>query len=228
VTPEKRQRLLLAALGVLALIAAWRYFIGPALGGFGGGDAGTPPPRRISSSLNEEGGSPAAGPPTLPGARSGAAVPADVPADRALELDVAALAARQGTFTPGRDPWRFGHIPPPPPTPEEIEARRQAALVAEQQRKMQEEAQKQAEVRALNPPPPPPPQPPQFTMKFLGSFGPPRARLAVFNDGKTIYNVREGGVLQGKFVVAHIGVESVDIKFVGFPDTPPQRLAPGR
>ena len=73
-----------------------------------------------------------------------------------------------------------------------------------------------------------PPQPPQFTLKFLGSFGPPQARLAVFSDGKTIYNVREGGVLQGKFVVARIGVESADIKFVGFPDYPPQRLAPGR
>jgi hypothetical protein len=79
-----------------------------------------------------------------------------------------------------------------------------------------------------NPPPPPPPQPPPFTLKFLGTFGPPQARIAVFSDEKSIYNVREGGVLQGKFLVARIGLESADIQFVGFPDVPPQRLAPGR
>ena len=31
---------------------------------------------------------------------------------------------------------------------------------------------------------------------------------------------REGDVLEGKFVVAQIGYESVDIRFVGFPDWP--------
>ena len=71
------------------------------------------------------------------------------------------------------------------------------------------------------------PKPPQFTMSYLGSFGPPDKRLAVFTDGKTIYNTQQGDVLEGKFIVAHIGYESVDIRFVGFTDWPAQRLAVG-
>jgi len=72
------------------------------------------------------------------------------------------------------------------------------------------------------------PKPAPFTMNYLGSFGSPQKRLAVFTDGKTIYNAQEGEVLEGKFIVAHIGYESVDIQFVGFPDWPAQRLAVGR
>jgi hypothetical protein len=71
------------------------------------------------------------------------------------------------------------------------------------------------------------PKPPPFTMSYLGSFGPPSRRIAVFSDGKTIYNALKGEVLAGKFIVAEIGYESVDIRFVGFPDWPPQRLAVG-
>ena len=72
------------------------------------------------------------------------------------------------------------------------------------------------------------PRPQPFTMNYLGNFGSPQKRLAVFTDGKTIYNAQEGEVLEGKFIVAHIGYESVDIQFVGFPDWPAQRLAVGR
>jgi hypothetical protein len=222
----KRQKVLLGVLGVLLLMTVWRYFLSPLLAG--GGDP-APEARRIGGTVSEEGGAPAASPRVLPGARAGSRpVASDVPTDRALDLDVAALQAKPHTYTPGRDPWRFGAIPPPPPTPEEIAARKQAEAIAAQQRAAEEAARKVAEQQALNPPPPPPPQPPPFTLRYLGSFGPPRARIAVFSDGKTIYNVREGGVIQGKFVVAHIGFESVDIQFVGFPDTPAQRLSPGR
>jgi hypothetical protein len=43
-----------------------------------------------------------------------------------------------------------------------------------------------------------------------------------------VYNVREGGEFQGKFKLVKIGYESVDIKFLGFPDTPAFRKAVGR
>ena len=72
------------------------------------------------------------------------------------------------------------------------------------------------------------PKPPPFTLSYLGSFGPPSRRLAVFSDGKTIYDVQQGETIQGKFIVSQIGYESVDIKFVGFPEWPAQRLAVGR
>jgi hypothetical protein len=79
----------------------------------------------------------------------------------------------------------------------------------------------------LPPPPPLGPQPPPVDVTFLGSFGPPTRRIAVFTDGKTIYNAERGDTLSGKFVVHAIGFESVDLTFVGFPDVPPERLAVG-
>ena len=63
-------------------------------------------------------------------------------------------------------------------------------------------------------------------MRYLGSFGPRDRRIAVFEDpaGGGVFNAREGETLQGKFIVDKIGYESVDLRFVGFPDEPPRRL----
>jgi hypothetical protein len=123
---------------------------------------------------------------------------------QALKLDLDALARSESEIEIGRDPFRFAAPPPPPPPPPA-------------------------------PPPPPPappppplgPQPPPVDVTFLGSFGPPTRRIAVFTDGKTIYNAERGDTLSGKFVVHAIGFESVDLTFVGFPDVPPERLAVG-
>jgi hypothetical protein len=68
------------------------------------------------------------------------------------------------------------------------------------------------------------PRPADFTMEYLGNFGPKEKRIAVFSDGKDVHNAREGDVIDQKFIVARIGLESVDIKFVGFPDWPAKRL----
>ena len=224
-SPERRQKVLLGVLGVLVLVVLWRYLLGPMLAG--AADP-APPPRPRAAALGEDAGE-VAGPPVLPGARGGE-VPDDIPSDRALELDVAALEAAPRNYKPGRDPWRFGEVPPPPPTPEEIAERKRRAEEEQARQRAAAEAARiqaeQAEQLALQPPPPP--QPPPFTLTYLGSFGPPGRRIAVFTDDKdNIYNVKEGGVLQGKFLVAHIGYESVDIQFVGFPDAPTRRLAPG-
>jgi hypothetical protein len=74
---------------------------------------------------------------------------------------------------------------------------------------------------------PPKPVPPPVDVVYLGSFGSEKRRLAVFSDGKAIFNVLEGGVLNQKFVVVRIGFDSVEVGFVGFPDAPPERLAVG-
>jgi hypothetical protein len=73
------------------------------------------------------------------------------------------------------------------------------------------------------------PKPPPVTLKYLGSFGPAARRVAVFADenGENLYNARAGEVLEGKFIVDRIGYESVDLKFVGFPDEPARRLPIG-
>src|SRR4029078_2302220 len=123
------------------------------------------------------------------------------------------LAVPPRSFTPGRDPWRFGEIPPPPPQPPpppptaaELAARTAAEQAAARPRA---EAERLAEIERNTPKPPP------FTLKYLGYFGPANARIAVFSDDKgAVYNVREGGEFQGKFILARIGYESVDIKFV--------------
>jgi hypothetical protein len=125
---------------------------------------------------------------------------------QAVRLDLAALEGASTEIEIGRDPFRFAAPPPPPPPPP----------------------------RPAPPPPPPAPpppptgpQPPPVDVTFLGSFGPPQHRIAVFSDGKTIYNASRGETLGGKFVVHSIGFESVGLTFVGFPDVPPERLAVG-
>jgi hypothetical protein len=124
---------------------------------------------------------------------------------QASTLDLAALEGSSAELEVGRDPFRFAAPPPPPrpapPPPPPFEP----------------------------PPPPPPmgPQPPPVDLTYLGSFGSPARRIAVFSDGKTIYNALRGETLGGKFVVHAIGYESVDLTFVGFPDVPPERLAVG-
>jgi hypothetical protein len=74
------------------------------------------------------------------------------------------------------------------------------------------------------PPPPPPPTPPQFTMKFIGVFGRPENPIAAFTRESEIVNARVGDVIDGKFVLRRIGIESVEIGYVGFPPDRTQRI----
>ena len=68
-----------------------------------------------------------------------------------------------------------------------------------------------------------------MTLVYLGSSGMEKRRIAVFADaaGENLYNVRVGETVEGKFIVDRIGYESVDLKFVGFPDEPAKRLPIG-
>lgn len=137
-----------------------------------------------------------------------------------VELRLAELEGQARALTVGRDPFRFGPFPPPPPPPpptrEELARRRQEA---EERRLAAQEALRLAAI----------PKPPPVTLVYLGSFGTEKRRIAVFADaaGENLYNVRVGEVVEGKFIVDRIGYESVDLKFVGFPDEPAKRLAIG-
>jgi hypothetical protein len=66
------------------------------------------------------------------------------------------------------------------------------------------------------PPPPPPPVPPQFTWKFIGMFGRPQNPIATFAKEGEIVNARAGEIIEGKFILRRIGIESVEIGYVGF------------
>ncbi len=132
--------------------------------------------------------------------------------DRVIELHVDQLDPTPHELKVGRDLFRFAPPPPPPPPPppsaEDLEVRRRQAA-------------EQARLAAI-------PHPPPFDLTYLGSFGPAAKRIAVFSDaGGNVIDVHEGTTIGGKFIVDHIGYESVDIKFVGFPDLPAQRLGIG-
>jgi hypothetical protein len=76
-------------------------------------------------------------------------------------------------------------------------------------------------------PPPPPPTPPQFTYKFIGTFGRPQSPIATFTRDGEIVNARVGDVIDGKFILRRIGIESAEIGFINFPPTQTQRIPLG-
>jgi hypothetical protein len=78
------------------------------------------------------------------------------------------------------------------------------------------------------PPPPPAPVPPPFTYKFIGVFGPARSPIATFARDGEIVNARVGDIIEGKFILRHIGIESAEIGFVGFPPDQRQRIPLGQ
>lgn len=198
-----RERRLVQILVLLAAVAGLRILY----------LAATPPPAAAPA------GTPAAfaGPGGAARPRQGKVV--ELPSEVvALETDRLEIEPRD--LTSGRDPFRFGPPPPPPapppPTREELERRRREE--EERLRSLDEERR----LAAI-------PKPPPVTLTYLGSFGPERKRVAVFADesGENLYNARAGDVLEGKFIVDRIGYESVDLKFVGFPDEPARRLPIG-
>lgn len=83
-------------------------------------------------------------------------------------------------------------------------------------------------VVAPPPPPPLPPVPPAFTYKFLGTFGPRSNPIATFSGNGEIVNARVGDTIDNKFILRAIGVESVDIGYVGFPPDVKARVALGQ
>lgn len=148
-------------------------------------------------------------------ARTARATGGEIP-ERIDELRVDRLDPHARDLRVGRDPFSFAPVappPPPPPSPEELARRREQE---EERRRLAQERALEALI----------PRPPEIDLRFLGSFGPRRQRIAVFADasGSNVYNAREGDTLAGKFTVEKIGFESVDLAFVGFPDVPARRL----
>jgi hypothetical protein len=121
------------------------------------------------------------------------------------------LETQSGSYRSERNLFAYKEPPPPPPPPP-------------------------PKVVQLPPPPPQPvlppqpvaPVPPAFTYKYIGTFGTPGNPIATFSGNGQIVNVRVGETIDGKFILRGIGIESVEIGFVGFPSDAKTRIAVGQ
>jgi hypothetical protein len=78
------------------------------------------------------------------------------------------------------------------------------------------------------PPPPPEPVPPAFDYKYVGTFGSARNPIATFTRNGEIVNAHAGDTIDNKFILRSIGIESVEIGFVGFPPSKHQTVGMGQ
>ena len=101
-----------------------------------------------------------------------------------------------------RNPFRFKTAPAVPrmPTPPQTS---------------QQSSQQQSPLVATGPPQPPPP--PRIPLKYIGDVADPRkpgAKIAVLSDGRNVYQGREGDIVEGRYRILRIGVESVDLAYI--------------
>lgn len=130
-----------------------------------------------------------------------------------VELRLNDLDRHRGTYEPGRSPFEFA-APPTAERPPRTERAAPPRQVSPPPSTALESAVDQLRL-------------PPIDLVYLGNFGPADRRIAVFSDGKEIFNAMIGDVLQERFKVVGIGYESADLGYVEFPESPPARLAVG-
>jgi hypothetical protein len=206
----KRQAMLFGALVLVLLLALVRWRPGgeaPAPGGRPPGAPAGPAPGRPSATDVESGGD------TRGAFVRGAPRRSqkEISPDEVPELSVKDLGPSKGQGTEtGRDLFELReptHTPLPTATP-------RPPIPGDPNY-----------IGPLPPPPPTPtPHPPDVTFKFIGTFGPKDAPIAVIQQGDQTFNARAGDTLFGKYVLRKVGYESIDVGFVGFPQSETKRL----
>lgn len=114
------------------------------------------------------------------------------------ELDVHIEALKQPPSEPAeaaRNPFRFQPKPPPPPPPAPPVSQRQPMYVP--------------------PPTPQPTGPPPIgnQIKFIGIVDTGKGRIGAFSDCRYTFSGREGEIIEGRFRVVRIGVESAILEY---------------
>ncbi len=66
--------------------------------------------------------------------------------------------------------------------------------------------------------------PPPIPYKAVGMFGPRDGMIAALEEGGRLIGAREGDVLDGKFILKKINLESIDFAFVGLPPEITRRI----
>jgi hypothetical protein len=128
---------------------------------------------------------------TRTAARSTAAVD---PADLDVKLEALA-AARPATGPVERNPFRFQPKPaPPPPPPPKVTP--------------------PPPVAAGPPPIVGPPPPPPIPLKFIGIVEKQGLKVAAMSDCRSTYYGTEGEVIDGRYRLIRIGIESLVIEYV--------------
>ena len=111
------------------------------------------------------------------------------------ELDVKLEALNRPAPAAGvseRNPFRFKPPPPPPPPPPVTKP--------------------VAPPVDPNAPPPPPPIPP-ITIKFIGVVETAAGRVGAFTDCRATFPGREGEVIEGRYRIVRIGIESAVVEY---------------
>lgn len=116
--------------------------------------------------------------------------------------DVNLTALGKGRPKPGgyeRNPFRFRQKPPPPAP--------KSALPS---------LAKPADTEVAAGPAEPPP-PPRIPLKYIGDMADPAApgkRIAILSDGRGAYYGREGDIIEGRYKVMRIGLESIELAYL--------------
>ena len=71
------------------------------------------------------------------------------------------------------------------------------------------------QVPLLTAPPPPPPLPP-IAFKFIGIVEAPEqpTKIEVLSDGRNVFHGREGDIIEGRYRILRIGVESIEMVYL--------------
>jgi hypothetical protein len=121
----------------------------------------------------------------------------------AAEIDLSALESeRPEPDASTRDPFRFKPRPAPSLPPEVLKQQQQQANAA-------------AELAARGPAEPPPP--PRIPLKYIGEMADPvnaGKRVAILSDARGVYYGREGEVVEGRYRIVRIGVESIELSYL--------------
>jgi hypothetical protein len=120
------------------------------------------------------------------------------------EVDLKSLELERPEPEEGtRNPFRFKSKPAPPPP---------SASVIKQQQQQQAAAAAAAAAVPVGPPPPP-----RIPLKYIGDVQDPKnpgKKIAILSDARGSYWGREGEVIEGRYQIIRIGVESIELAYL--------------
>ena len=140
-----------------------------------------------------------AGPAPAPSNPTRSAAPAAANTQPVADVKLELLKTAQTDLEPStRNPFQFRQRAVPTAPPRAIGAPGRGAPV----------------IVGPPPPPPGPPPPPPIALKYIGVLDTAQGKVAIFRDsGGNIINGKEGAIIDGRYRLLKIGVESADLAY---------------